>query len=315
MEEMESNAPRTLELIAKKSYTPLRERLPIGADASVHTRLYHLHKAKKNQVKKDYPTARSNQTPKRSSKEAERGVERLYARSVYMQEEGQKRREEIEARKSKRRGATPSKKISIEKAVEIYERGFKKKLDLEIKRETEGPTPYVSPMLNPLVPNDVDDYEMDEHRNEDSSIFRSESPAPRARSQTPSFYSNRAPDNPSRSRDRNGQTSRIRTRSRMRATNRNESSLLRSSTPTPRERQHGSGRKVRERSISPSERIDHNNLNELLRKMENDVSFYNNMKQAISEMENVDNIIALDDDPASIAPYEQQSFQVDYADS
>ena len=115
-------------------------------------------------------------------REANESGERLYNLSSNKQREGQERRERIAMSRKKKRPTT--KKISLERATGIYERGMLLKMNLEMKREDEGHTPYVSPFLNPLVVDEVDDlssfYSMSRSRS--GSVQASVS---RGRSQTP----------------------------------------------------------------------------------------------------------------------------------
>jgi hypothetical protein len=75
-------------------------------------------------------------------------TDRLYGRSKKIQEEGRQRRNSI-AKAHAPRAPTPSKRIPVDKALEIYDRGMVQKACLEIKREEASIDPYISPLLSP----------------------------------------------------------------------------------------------------------------------------------------------------------------------
>ena len=129
---------------------------------------------------------RKTNTEKRSEREAQEGFSRLFSKSYFTNLEGKQRREKIEM-KSAPRYATPSRKITIEEANDLYNRGMVQKMALEIKRE-EGclDKTYVSPLLNPLVE--------DSQRSRTSSVTKERTASrirPRSRLRGESPASNR----------------------------------------------------------------------------------------------------------------------------
>jgi hypothetical protein len=202
--EMEREKRRkTLEDEKMKSRSQSRSRKsPVAGQGNIFNRLYYLAQSKRDERERTLKLTRekkqmkeelqNNNTQIRSEREADEGFSRLYSKSILKQAEGRRLRESIE-KKNAPRYITPSKKIKAEDATGIYNRGMVQKMQLEIKREEEGPMKnYVSPLLNPLI--------------EDAP----EQPRPRAqsvsgaRSQPASSGLNRA-------------SSRIRSRSRIRA--------------------------------------------------------------------------------------------------
>jgi hypothetical protein len=126
---------------------------------AAHDRLYRHAKKQKDKLEKIRMVAREKETSRqkirngsvRSEREADELTNRLYCQSMSKQNEGKKRREEI-VKKHKPRIQTPSKKISVEDATEIYDRGMIQKVKIEMKRESSSLTKdYVSPLLDPLV--------------------------------------------------------------------------------------------------------------------------------------------------------------------
>ncbi len=322
--------PKTLELATRGSYTPLKERSYPGGNGSIHTRLFNLAKAKKDLLdhqdhrRKQLSSTKASSTRTPSNpKQIAKGVERLYGRSYSMQLEGQKRREAIAAKNNKR-APTPSRKIPVDKATGIYERGMMMKLNLEVKREDEGHMPYVSPLLNPLVADDDEDYVITTRarRSFSQSRSRSRTPLQRGRSSTPMTRSpsrgfsssprvtprtrsrtpicSRTPPPPQTDGVRSG--SRIRTRSRLRApisgttgatSFRSPSpKVIRSSPMSTSDPWRVSGPNVRDRSQTPQRAIRQSSMKEMLRKMESDVVFYSTVKKAIHHKEHLDQMRA-----------------------
>lgn len=116
--------------------------------------------------------------------EAETSSSRLYNKSIRMQAEGKQRRMEIEKKHAKR-APTPTRKIKLEDANKIYERGMVHKLKMEIKREEACITKnYVSPLLDPLV-SDRSKTPIKTMSNKNTSLSRIR-PRSRVRSGTPS---------------------------------------------------------------------------------------------------------------------------------
>ena len=142
--------------LATKSYVPLvpRASSSIGG-GSIHDRLYEL--SKQRPISRGIPreddfncgnSISSSRSKYLSSSEKKAVTNRLYGRSMKVQEEGRQRRESIEKAHAPR-APTPSRRIHIEKATEIYDRGMVQKACLEIKREESSIDPYTSPLLSP----------------------------------------------------------------------------------------------------------------------------------------------------------------------
>jgi len=329
--------PRILNLESKRSYTPQRERIYAGGH-NIHTRLYNLAESKKAQLKSSGRNSkRASSIPRKRPSETSKGVERLYGHSLSMRLKGQARRQEIEE-KYKKRAPTPTGRISIQQAKGIYQRGMMMKLELEVKREDEGHMPYVSPLLNPLLPADDEQGFETNHQTpvgqRSASMSRSRTTTPRRsiNSNNRSMSTNRAisrtrlrersstpitsiPRNASSaatstvrnhsrtsvnrvpSQAANGRNiSRIRARSRLRAPAAGAHSNFR--TPSPKVTRVNSsnssnpwsvpGPSFRDRSMTPQRAIRQSSIKDMLRKMEEDVSFYNNVKRAIARKEKME---------------------------
>ena len=116
---------------------------------------------------------------------AEMSSSRLYNKSIRMQAQGKQRRMEIEEKHAKR-APTPTRKIKLEDANKIYERGMVHKLIMEIKREEASITKnYVSPLLDPLV-SDRSKTPIKTLSNKNTSLSRIRARS-RVRSGTPSY--------------------------------------------------------------------------------------------------------------------------------
>ena len=155
-EQLENERPKGLQLAAR-SYTPIRDRSS-SEHKTVHSRLYSLAKVKKNELEQQHQMKNQEDTQRSldpNKFKSTVGIDRLYNRSVKKQQLGQERRKRIELDKVK--PIRPSGKISLGKASGIYDRGMKQKMNLETKRENEGVSLYVSPLLNPLLIREIDD--------------------------------------------------------------------------------------------------------------------------------------------------------------
>ena len=144
LEKLEKEKPEGVQL-ATRPYTPAGDRTSFGHE-QIHSRLYSLAKVKNCVLEQQHQEKNQDD---RSRVQSTAGTNRMYARSLKQQQEGQERRQKIEM--AKRRPIRPSGKISLGKATGIYNRGMMQKMKLETKRENEGnDTSYVSPLLNPL---------------------------------------------------------------------------------------------------------------------------------------------------------------------
>mmetsp|Transcript_14418 Transcript_14418/g.21470 ORF Transcript_14418/g.21470 Transcript_14418/m.21470 type:complete len:493 (+) Transcript_14418:175-1653(+) len=331
--------PRKLILQSKRSYTPQRER-NYNEGQNIHTRLYSmagskkaalekatLEKEKKYRKKKEEEKLNSSiQTSKRS--------ERLYGQSLRMQLDGRQRREQI-SEKHKKRAPKTFGKISVDDATNIYQRGMMMKVELEAKRQDNSLSPYVSPLLNPIVLED--DVKANTYTSREKPL---RSPASRCRSQTPSkkerdltsppmssrrsvsrsrtgasergrttIVSNDVMKNPRiPSQNRNVRSSsRIRSRSRLRDLAQHQPSLR---SPSPKVMRINAGTSSNPWSVpglaeikraNTPKRLDRqHSMKDMLRRMEEDVSFYNDLKKAASMVESRDDSedigLSFDDD-------------------
>lgn len=172
----QENRPGTLKLnlAAERSYTPMRAR----PDAeNVHDHLYSLsrrkHIEKEKKMEEQMETIESQlRGAMISPEQTEKVVGRLYRRSKNKQEEGKKLRKEIE-KKLAPRAQTPTKKIPLSKAGDMYERALVQKAQKAQKIEEilNAPRESTFPKMRR------------QSRSRSSSRRRSSS---RARSQTPS---------------------------------------------------------------------------------------------------------------------------------
>jgi hypothetical protein len=117
-----------------------------------------------------------------TSNDAEKMGSRLHDKSKKKEEAGKQRREEIK-RAHTPRPPTPSRKINIEEANLIYERGMVFKAALELRREEQSNDPYCSPLITSLL--------SDEERTAERHVGRTPS---RGRVQTPLRYRSATPD-------------------------------------------------------------------------------------------------------------------------
>mmetsp|Transcript_14417 Transcript_14417/g.21467 ORF Transcript_14417/g.21467 Transcript_14417/m.21467 type:complete len:674 (+) Transcript_14417:964-2985(+) len=326
--------PRILNLESKRSYTPQRERIYAGGH-NIHTRLYNLAESKKAQLKSSGRNSkRASSIPRKRPSETSKGVERLYGHSLSMRLKGQARRQEIEE-KYKKRAPTPTGRISIQQAKGIYQRGMMMKVELEAKRQDNSLSPYVSPLLNPIVLED--DVKANTYTSREKPL---RSPASRCRSQTPSkkerdltsppmssrrsvsrsrtgasergrttIVSNDVMKNPRiPSQNRNVRSSsRIRSRSRLRDLAQHQPSLR---SPSPKVMRINAGTSSNPWSVpglaeikraNTPKRLDRqHSMKDMLRRMEEDVSFYNDLKKAASMVESRDDSedigLSFDDD-------------------
>ena len=144
--------PAKMEL-ATKSYVPLVPRaLSNTRGGSIHNRLYELSKQRSHSrgISREHFSSSSSVSSRLSLSSTEKNAvtDRLYGRSKKIQEEGRQRRNSI-AKAHAPRAPTPSKRIPVDKALEIYDRGMVQKACLEIKREEASIDPYISPLLSP----------------------------------------------------------------------------------------------------------------------------------------------------------------------
>ena len=318
----ERNKPKKLVFATRKYNTPVRERNHTGA--SIHSRLYDLASIKKaadtqrSLEKREEESRNLGSVKKYSRSQSRSSSARLYSRSLSMQEEGFKRRQEIERRNKKSFVHNNGRKISLGKATGIYERGMIRKMELEMKREDEAIDPYVSPLLNPLVTEDETE-EFSDGESGPTMHYRSSS-ASRSYSRSRQVNDRDRPQSGSGSRVRSGSqvrgrsstplssarsrsnslirkpagssqrdssamrdSSRIRSRSRMRHSTPTTFSFRQPSPArVPAAPRVVKSQNVRTHSDTPQRAIRQNTTRDLLRKMESDQGFFNKVKQALA---------------------------------
>lgn len=128
-------APK-LHLATNRSYTPMRTRPSLE---NVHDHLYSLSRQKQMEnVKKKEEEMQAIENRMKgamiSPKQKQEVIGRLYQRAKAKQQEGRKLRKEIE-QKLAPRTPTPSKKIPLSKAGDMYERGLSHRAQKERKIE------------------------------------------------------------------------------------------------------------------------------------------------------------------------------------
>jgi len=124
------NIPKPKLVLATRDYTPTRTRVD---DEGIHERLYKIgmEKASAKEFEEYYlKMKREACDTSKVSKSNKKVISRLYQRSKIMQEEGRAKREMIEQKLSPR-AQTPSRKIPLDRATEMYRRGMKYKVDRE----------------------------------------------------------------------------------------------------------------------------------------------------------------------------------------
>eukprot|EP00551_Chaetoceros_affinis_P015469 CAMPEP_0203693264 /NCGR_PEP_ID=MMETSP0091-20130426/5263_1 /ASSEMBLY_ACC=CAM_ASM_001089 /TAXON_ID=426623 /ORGANISM="Chaetoceros affinis, Strain CCMP159" /LENGTH=325 /DNA_ID=CAMNT_0050564303 /DNA_START=71 /DNA_END=1048 /DNA_ORIENTATION=+ len=180
--------PPKLKLATERSYTPMRSR---PSFENVHENLYSLSKKKsiQQEFSDDDVYVRK---PLISQSQGKVVSGRLYQRSKKKQQEGKKIREDIE-RKLAPRPPTPTKKIPLSKATDLYERSISHKAHTQRK---------IDDLIN--APRESSFPKMrTQSRKRTSSRARSETPSRRVsdRSTTPSRRNNRS-STPSRRNNR-----------------------------------------------------------------------------------------------------------------
>lgn len=168
--------PRKLKLATERSYTPMKTRPTNG---NIHDHLYRLAKKKELKLKEEQEEMESSlKELVISPKELKEVSGRLYKRSLRLQEDGKKKREEIE-KKHAPRAPTPSRRIPLSQASAMYERGLSHLAKTERKIEE---------ILN--IPRESSFPKMKTQRRSSSTS--------RARSQTPSRRNSERSTTPSR---------------------------------------------------------------------------------------------------------------------
>lgn len=237
LDQENSAMPPKLKLATKRSYTPMRTR---PSFENVHDHLYSLSRKKQIEVeqKRDEMEAIEANLNKVgiSPRQSKVVSGRLYERSLQMQQEGKQMRKDIE-KKLAPRSPTPSKKIPLSRAEDMYKRGLSQKARMERKIEQKMNAPRESTFPRMRTQSRT--------RAQSSTRERSETPSralSRRSSRTPSRRSSETPG-----------------RQRSQTPSRRDSSRCRSSTPSRRnENSKDYKENVREESNNSSNNNDNN---------------------------------------------------------